>query len=117
MVAMEGSSALLAGCRMLAEPKFELEFQFSGTMNRVCSGGLGRPPSGMTSSTYAIGGVRGLLFHILASITMAFLNFSFLLRCDSVIYQAAPLRSFPLARGMADSSEISECYRFLSSYS
>jgi hypothetical protein len=103
MVAVEGSSTLLAGCRMLYEPKLVLGFQFSGTMNRVCSGGLGRPPSGMTSSTYSIGGVHGLFFRLLAAITMDFSNFPFLLRHDSAAYQAAPLRGFALPRGMAGS--------------
>lgn len=98
-MAVEGSSLLLAGGRVLSEPKFERGFHFSGTINRVCSGGLGWPPSGMTSSTYAIGGVRGLLFRLLAAIAMAFSKCSFLLRRDSTVYQAAPLRGFPLARG------------------
>ena len=72
-------------------------------MNKVCSSGLGRPPSGMTSSTYAIGGVHGLLFHLLAAIAMDFSKSSFLLHRDSTVYQAAPLRYFLLAWGMAGS--------------
>ena len=90
----------LAGCGMLTEPKCERGFQFFGTMKRVCSGGLSRPPSGISSSTTAIGGIRGLSLCLLAAIAIAFSKSAFLFRRDSAVYPAAPLRGVPLILGM-----------------
>jgi hypothetical protein len=90
----------LACCGMLTKPNCERGFQFSGTINRVCSGGLYRPPSRIISSKTTIGGMRVLSLRLLAAITIAFSKLSFLLRRDSTVYHAAPLHGFPLIRGM-----------------
>lgn len=58
------------------------------------------PSSGLTSSTYTIGGVRGVLFLRRVAIAMAFSKFFFRCRRDSAVYHATPLHGFPRALGM-----------------
>jgi hypothetical protein len=74
---------------------------------KTFAGGLGGPPSGTTSSTYAMGGVRGLELCLelclrrLVTIAIAASNCAFRLRLDAAAYHAAPRRGLPRMRGMA----------------
>ena len=68
--------------------------------NKVCSGKLCKSSSGVISSTYAIEGIRGFVRLRMTAIAIAFSNFFCRWRRDSAVYQAAPLRGFPLALGM-----------------
>jgi hypothetical protein len=105
-----GPAGLPASEGLLSGPKSEGGFQFSGTVNSKCSGTLSKPPSGISSSTYAMGGVRGFSFLRRVAIAMAFSKFCFRCRRDSAVYHAAPLRGFPRALGMVEVWWMPECF-------
>ena len=95
-----GPARVRASEGFLSGPKSEGGFYFSSTVNNICSRKLSKPSFGVTSSTYAMGGVRGISFLRRAAIAMAFSKFFFRCHRDSTMYHAAPLRGFPRALGM-----------------
>jgi hypothetical protein len=76
-------------------------FSFSNSIE----GWLCMASSKLISSTYAMGGVRGLLLRRVDAMASALSNFLCRWRRDSALYQAAPLRDFPLILGMVETLE------------
>jgi hypothetical protein len=61
--------------------------------------------SKLISSTYAMGGVHGRLLRRVDAMASARSNFRCRWRRDSALYQAAPLRDFPLSLGIVETLE------------